>query len=195
MILMQTSQQSSHIRCEEEIKTEFSENEGITSPTRVLLDIQNGRVAVLSDKLNEFYEEIKKLRAEIKELEEKIDELESRSMSKSGGGGVSGDVSGLESREMSITAYAPLCDQAVAGWDYSGDPSVTASGEQVRVGETCAAGPSIPFGTKVYIEGLGWYEVNDRGGLIGDNCIDITVSSKAEAQQFGRQNRMVYIKW
>ena len=90
--------------------------------------------------------------------------------------------------EFTVTAYAPMDPRAVEGMCYSGDPNVTASGEPPVPGETVAAGPGIPFGSRVWIEGLGIRTVNDRGGRIGDRHIDVVVESKDEAIIFSRQN-------
>ncbi len=95
---------------------------------------------------------------------------------------------------MNITKYAPLSPDAIEGWDFSGDPSLTASEEELVPGETVAAGPNIPFGAKIYIEGFGWRTVNDRGRLIGPNDIDLAVETKKEAIEFGKQKRLVIIK-
>ena len=94
----------------------------------------------------------------------------------------------FEVKDVEVTAYAPMCPDAIEGWDYSGDPSVTASGSEVVVDMTAAGGPNVPFGTLVYIQGIGWRVITDRGGAIGDNNIDIAVSTKSEAKTFGRQN-------
>ena len=94
---------------------------------------------------------------------------------------------------MNITMYAPLSGGAVEGIDFSGDPSLSASGNKVVPGETAAAGSNIPFGTKIYVEGLGWRIVNDRGRLIGANDIDIAVRTKEESVKFGKQERLVII--
>lgn len=104
----------------------------------------------------------------------------------------------LESKQyevqlMNITMYAPLGAGAVQGQDYAGDPSRTASGDQVVPGETAAAGPNIPFGTRIYVEGLGWRTVNDRGREVGPNDIDLAVSTKKESLEFGRQQRLVIL--
>ncbi len=90
-------------------------------------------------------------------------------------------------KEVEVTAYAPLCDQAITGWDYSGDPRITASGEEVVPWQTAAAGRNIPFGTYVLIEGIGLWRINDRGGLIGPRNVDIAVNTTQEARKFGRQ--------
>ncbi len=95
---------------------------------------------------------------------------------------------------MNITMYAPLSAGAIGGHDYSGNPSQSYSGEKVVPGETAAAGPNIPIGTEIYVEGLGWRRVNDRGGAIGPNDIDLAVATREEAVKFGRQQRLVILK-
>lgn len=95
---------------------------------------------------------------------------------------------------MNITMYAPLSAGAVQGLDFSGDPSRSASGEKVVPGETAAAGANIPFGTRIYVEGLGWRTVNDRGSAIGPNDIDLVVDTREEAIKFGKQQRLVILE-
>jgi len=94
------------------------------------------------------------------------------------------------------TAYAPLDPQAVEGVCYAGDPNVTASGMPIEPGISVAAGPDIPFGTWLWIEGLGWRRVDDRGGAIRDGSIDICMITREEAIRFGRRKVTVIIpKW
>jgi len=90
--------------------------------------------------------------------------------------------------EVEVTAYAPLCPSAITGWDYSGDPTITASGEKVVPWETAAAGRNIPFGSYVLIERIGLWRINDRGGRIGSSNVDIAVRTGKEARRFGRQH-------
>lgn len=92
---------------------------------------------------------------------------------------------------MVVTAYAPLDPAAVEGMCYSGDPTVTASGEAPVPGETVAA--ALPFGTVLWIEGIGIRRVNDRGGRIRDDCIDLVMATREEALKFGRQKRRVVV--
>lgn len=94
-----------------------------------------------------------------------------------------------------VTAYAPLDPNAVRGVCYSGDPTITASGARVVPGITAAAGSSIPFGTKVWIEGIGWRTVQDRGGMISDRHIDIVMTSRSSALRFGRVRNVIAIFW
>lgn len=55
---------------------------------------------------------------------------------------------------------------------------ITASGTQATVGRTCAAPKNIPFGTKLYIDGIGERIVEDRGGF-ADNVIDVLCEDHA----------------
>lgn len=98
-----------------------------------------------------------------------------------------------ERRQMTITHYAPLDPQAIDGMCFSGDPTITASGQKVEPGITVAAGVNIPFGTQVYIPGYGYREVHDRGGAIGPNSIDVAVATRSEAFRLGRVKQDVYV--
>ena len=76
---------------------------------------------------------------------------------------------------------------------YAGD-TITASGRTPRVNHTIAADTSIlPMYSKVYIEGWGTYTVEDRGGAIKGNRIDIFVESNRVAYQYGVQYANVYL--
>jgi len=51
----------------------------------------------------------------------------------------------------------------------------------------------IPYHSKVWIEGLGWYNAEDCGGAIKGLKLDVMAPSYREAMQFGRQHRRVVI--
>ena len=77
-----------------------------------------------------------------------------------------------------ITAYCPCskcCGKATGR---------TASGTRATPGRTVAASGKYAFGTKLNIGGH-IYTVEDRGGAITGNKIDIFVGSHAEALQWG----------
>ena len=99
----------------------------------------------------------------------------------------------LSVQTMEITFYAPLDPEAKEGVCFSGDRTVTASGAPVVIGETISAARSVPFGTRVWIDGFGWREVTDRGGQITDGRLDIAVDTVEEAMQLGRQKALVLI--
>ena len=58
---------------------------------------------------------------------------------------------------------------------------VTASGTQATVGRTCAASKDLPFGTRLWIEGIGERIVEDRGGGVNGNHIDVLVADHPAA--------------
>lgn len=71
---------------------------------------------------------------------------------------------------------------------------ITASGTKAKAGRTIAADTSrYPFGTKLVINGH-TYTVEDRGGAINGNKIDLFFDSHSEALQWGVRYCEVYIK-
>ena len=60
----------------------------------------------------------------------------------------------------------------------------TASGTKATAGRTVAASSKFAFGTKLNIGGH-IYTVEDRGGAINGNRIDIYVNSHSQALQWG----------
>ena len=70
---------------------------------------------------------------------------------------------------------------------------ITASGTNVQQGRTIAADVGIlPFGTKVYIDG-NIYTVEDTGGAIRGNRIDIYFNNHQDALNFGLQKKEIYL--
>lgn len=70
---------------------------------------------------------------------------------------------------------------------------ITASGTTVSEGRTVACPKSIPFGTKIHIEGFGYRVCEDRGGAIVEGHLDIYVDSITKARKLGRQKLLVTI--
>ncbi len=77
-----------------------------------------------------------------------------------------------------ITAYCP-CSKCCGK-----STGRTASGTKATAGRTVAASSKFAFGTKLNIGGH-VYTVEDRGGAVTGNKIDIFVNSHAEALQWG----------
>jgi 3D (Asp-Asp-Asp) domain-containing protein len=70
---------------------------------------------------------------------------------------------------------------------------ITASGTKVQVGRTIAADPKMfAYGTKLIVEGMGEYIVEDCGSFRGKR-LDIYFNSHKEALIFGRKHLKVYI--
>lgn len=63
---------------------------------------------------------------------------------------------------------------------------ITASGARATQGRTIAAPSTYAFGTEIEIDGV-TYVVEDRGGAIKGNRIDIFFDSHSEANNYGRR--------
>ena len=97
--------------------------------------------------------------------------------------------------DYTITAYAPLDPNAIEGMCYSGNPNITASGEPTTIHTTAAGPPHLPFGTKIIIPNLNkTYIIQDRGGAVKGQHIDITVPTRIKAFQLGRSIYPILIK-
>lgn len=76
---------------------------------------------------------------------------------------------------------------------------ITASGAKASQWCTIAAGSCYPMGTVIYIPYFknkpngGWFVVQDRGGAISSNRIDVFMGSHNQALQFGRRNLTCYV--
>ena len=67
--------------------------------------------------------------------------------------------------KLQIYGYDPFCDHCCGKSN-----GVTASGKVATIGKTVAMS-GYPFGTEIYIEGLGYYTVEDRG--VGTGVVDV----------------------
>lgn len=93
----------------------------------------------------------------------------------------------------SITAY---CSCQICCGSYSpevrGGVAHTATGTVPEEGRTIAVDPSvIPYGTQVYIEGMGNYIAEDCGGSVDGNHIDVYFETHDAARAFG--SRRLYV--
>lgn len=85
-----------------------------------------------------------------------------------------------------ITAYCP-CEKCCGKSD-----GITATGTKATEGRTIAADPSVlQYGAKVIING-NEYTVEDCGGAIKGNRIDMYFDSHEDALQWGRQTHEVF---
>lgn len=76
---------------------------------------------------------------------------------------------------------------------------ITACGARASAWCTVAAGKGYPIGTIIYIPYFankpngGWFIVQDRGGAISNNKLDVYMATYNECIQFGRRNLECYI--
>ncbi|MFO7871370.1 MAG: 3D domain-containing protein [Kiritimatiellia bacterium] len=110
-------------------------------------------------------------------------------------------------RNLTVTAYCP-CGKC-CGWhrNWLGRPvhssgpqkgqikkvGITAAGTRARPGTIAADTRKYPFGTIMYIDGYGYGKVEDRGGGIKGNHIDLFFRYHNQAVEWGRQTKRVKI--
>lgn len=76
---------------------------------------------------------------------------------------------------------------------------ITSSGAKASSWYTLAAGKGYPIGTVIYIPYFkdkpngGWFVVQDRGGAISNNRLDVYMGSHGQALQFGRRSLECYV--
>lgn len=99
-------------------------------------------------------------------------------------------------RTMNASAYtASTCGKSPNAPGYGR----TASGAKASSWYTIAAGKAYPIGTIMYIPYFknkpngGWFVVQDRGGAISNNRIDVYMGTYNECISFGRRNIECYI--
>lgn len=69
----------------------------------------------------------------------------------------------------------------------------TASGEMAKPGTIAADTSLYPFGTLMYVPGYGYGNVQDRGGAIKGEKIDLYFKKHKQALQWGRVQKEVQI--
>ncbi len=104
---------------------------------------------------------------------------------------VNGEASGTYLGTFWITAYCPC---PICCGEYSNmDNPTTASGAPAVEGVTCAAPSNFEFGTELIVDGH-TYTVQDRGGAINGNHLDIYFSNHQAALNFATGYYDVYVK-
>jgi len=94
--------------------------------------------------------------------------------------------------EFVITAYSgdeKSCGKWADGYFADGSP-ISVVGNMTVV----AAPKEFPFGTLLYVEGIGEVIVKDRGGAIKGKRLDLFFHKHRDAIVFGRVNRMVWLR-
>ena len=128
----------------------------------------------------------------IKEPVNKIIQISTKIASRSSGTRSEINVDGKTPTVVTLNASA-YCAASCGG------NTKTSSGATATSWYTVAAGKSYPVGTVIYIPYFsdkpngGWFVVQDRGGAITNNHLDIWMSSLTECINFGRRNLECYI--
>ncbi|MFZ7122013.1 MAG: G5 domain-containing protein [Eubacteriaceae bacterium] len=100
----------------------------------------------------------------------------------------------LKAMYVTVTGY---CSCSLCVGDHNG--SITASGKKTQAYHTVAAPANLAFGTEIYMPYFngasngGVFVVEDRGGSIRGNRIDIYFNSHEEAIKFGKRTIKIYV--
>lgn len=89
--------------------------------------------------------------------------------------------------EYRITGYTPGCSHCCGA-----SHGITTSGNKAQIGYTVAAERNIPLGVTLYIEGYGFYVVQDRGNL-KENTIDIASPTHESCYDITKSGVNVYV--
>ncbi|MCM8542990.1 MAG: 3D domain-containing protein [Lentisphaeraceae bacterium] len=108
---------------------------------------------------------------------------------------------------MTVTAYCPCA--TCCGWKVNryGNPvfnygskrgyrkkvGYTSKGTRADIGTIAADSRSIPYGTKLYVQGYGFGVVEDTGGALKGNHIDIFFNSHSQAMRWGVKSMKVAV--
>ena len=99
-------------------------------------------------------------------------------------------------KTLNASAYtASTCGKSPSSPGYG----KTSSGAKASAWYTVAAGSAYPIGTVIYVPYFsnkpngGWFVVQDRGGAISNNRIDIYMNTYNECISFGRRNLECYV--
>lgn len=99
------------------------------------------------------------------------------------------DEHNVSNEESSSSEMTYLGNYMCTAYEWTGSPC--ANGNYPTEGYTVACN-SLPFGTQIYIDGYGYYTVEDRGGG-GDNWIDIYMGDESSCYDFGVRYLDVYL--
>jgi 3D (Asp-Asp-Asp) domain-containing protein len=92
-----------------------------------------------------------------------------------------------------LTAYCP-CSRCCEKYSAPPENKIGASEAYVYEDVTVASDPSVlPYGSVIYIEGVGIRFVNDCGGAIKQNRIDVYFAQHSSASEFGVKYQDVYV--
>lgn len=106
--------------------------------------------------------------------------------------GVDTEISMTPLGTFEATAYCP-CAICCSNWGGSPINKTTSIGVGAYQGNTIAVDPTkIPYGTKLYVDGVGTFIASDCGGAIKGNRLDIYFANHSQALSFGRKQVNVY---
>lgn len=173
-----TNQQETIKQKEEEIENKNNE----------LKEKQNS-IDNLNKEKNELNNKVEELNKQIEQL--KISKQEQKITSRSEP--ITREVSANVSNSNSKWIWANISGYCSCVKCCGKNNGITASGSKASANHTIAAPSNYSFGTKIEIEGMGIFTVEDRGGAIKGNKIDVYFNSHNEALAFGRKQLQIRV--
>jgi 3D (Asp-Asp-Asp) domain-containing protein len=153
--------------------------------TKAIIKIEQGHIRTIES----LRAQLSTLSAEISSLRQKLDSKQDKADK--------GEPRGTR-RVMEVTAY-DLSVESCGKLPNHPEYGITASGEPVREWYSVAAGPELPFGTKIFIPYFaempnnGMFTVQDRGSAVKNGCIDVYMEDNAACWEFGRRELEVWV--
>jgi 3D (Asp-Asp-Asp) domain-containing protein len=93
-------------------------------------------------------------------------------------------------RRFTVTKYLPRSE--AYGKDNDGLTATLVKADPNR--RIVAVDPKlIPYGSQVWVEGLGWFDAQDCGGAIKGFRLDLLTATMEDAMAFGKQDRFVIV--
>lgn len=166
----------------------------VTYKVKFQNDIEIERIKISEEIIKEAVDKIVK----ISNMSSKYNSLARETATRIDGASLAARVQGITPivKTLNTSAYAAsTCDKSPDSPSYG----ITASGARAVAWYTVAAGKSYPMGTIMYIPYFkdypngGWFVVQDRGGAITDNKLDVFMNTYNECIKFGRRNLECYI--
>ena len=93
-------------------------------------------------------------------------------------------------RRFTVTKYLPRSE--AYGKDNDGLTATLRKADPAK--RIVAVDPKlIPYGSQVWVEGLGWFDAQDCGGAIKGFRLDLLTATMEDAMAFGKQDRFVIV--
>lgn len=188
-IEMEKGDAAIHERCNmmnDDIGDLFKEMEGVDSDLGRLITsskLNSASIKAVDKRLRSLENVTNKMIAEKKEAEEKKSQKTTKARTNTE------EVHEVYAESSGVGEYLGVYE--LTAYEYTGSPC--ANGNMPSAGYTVACN-SLPLGTRIYIEGYGYYVVEDRGGMAG-NVIDVYLGDPGACIQFGRRTANVYLAY
>ncbi len=137
---------------------------------------------LLNNELEECQTEVKDLNKQIEQLRQEQYQLQMK---------IESFLNKWNVEIFEVTAYSPYDDKN--GLNSDGRPHITSTGTKPAPGTVAVNPKIIPYGTRLWVQGYGWGQALDTGGMIRvrEDLIDVFHWTYEEAMKWGRRKAVV----